>query len=121
MCNPSNPASSIIYKSTARRRISLLFANPDSQEMVVHLSIVTARLSRAREPRLVALIVRYHNLNDIACGACCVCGCDCDVIDPAAATSQAVRLKLHMMGVYDNPFGCASWGRRFIAADRQCR
>ena len=86
-----------------------------------NLSILTARLSRAPEPRLMALIVRYDNLNDFACGACCVCRCNCDVVDPAAATSQPVRLKLHMMGVYDDPFGCASCGRQFIAADRQCR
>lgn len=91
------------------------------QNRLGYLNILTTRLSCAPEPRLLALIVRYENLNDAACGACCVCRCDCDVVDSAAATSQPVRLKLHMMRVYEDPFGYTSHGGRFAAADGQCR
>lgn len=86
-----------------------------------YLHILIVRLSPAPETRLMASIVRYQNLDDFACGACCVCRCNCDVVDPAAAISQPVRFQLHMIGVYDDPFGCASRGRQFVAADGQCR
>ena len=87
----------------------------------MNLSIRTARLSRAPEPRLLSLIVRYDHLNDFACGTCCVCRCNCDVVEAVAAISQPVRFQLHMMGVYDDPFARASCGRGFVAGDGQCR